>query len=465
MLGALPSNQGFVRDRVAGVTKLITDTPGKPMIPTGIGVGQPDISPDGTQIALSEEDQFESSEVWVARSTSGYFDTAVFDLVSYGISGDPVPNGASSPSMSATGRFVAFSSSSNVELSGGTVPAGTFHVWMRSRSIQLGSTPALSFGTVDIGSQSPPQTAVVTNTSVAEVNLGSVTVTPGPFTITANTCVGVLPAGATCTVTMVFTPAAVGAASASLVVTGDGLSVTTGLTGTGRTPTTTTTTTTPTSGFLKLKPTSVSYGSAVVGTLLPAKSFVVSNTGQTAVTITGVALGGAGLDQFSIDTNGCTGSLAPAATCTIQVSATVTRNGSLTATLTVSGSGGQSATATLRLGGEFTPTLKMNPGVVSVGKITSAIGSGFPPNIDVALTLDGESPFVTVHTEADGSFKYDYLLVTAVRIGGREVIAVDQPSFSGVRAPLLIELPKYRPSGFQSPQFTQGVRSLVYRGG
>jgi hypothetical protein len=466
VLGSAPaSNQVYVRDRVGGVTKLITDTPGKPMIPTGIGMGEPDISPDGTQIALTEQDQFENSQVWVARSTSGYFDTAAFDLVSYGVSGAPAGTsgaGASSPSMSATGRSVAFSSYAGDELSGGTVPAGTYEVWMRSRPIQLGSTPSVSFGTVDIGSQSPAKTAVITNTSAAEVNLGSVTVAPGPFSITANTCTGVLPAGATCTVTMVFKPTVAGPATANLVVTGDGLSTTTSLTGTGRTPTTTTL---PTAGVLKIKPTSVSFGSAVVGTALPAKSFVVSNSGQSAVTITGVALGAAGADQFSIDSNGCTGALAPAATCTIQVSATVTRQGSLTATLTVSGAGGQSATATLRLGGEFTPTLKMNPGVVSTGKITSAIGSGFPPNIDVDLALDGEAPFVTVHTDAEGSFKYDYLLVTAVRIGGREVLAVDQPQFSGVRAPLLIELPKYRPSGFQSPQFTQGVRSLVYRAG
>ena len=463
-----PSNRVFVRDRVAGVTKLVTD-PGQP-IPTGDGVSEPDISPDGTQIALTEDDNGDPStfEVWVARSASGYFDTAVFDPVSVGVNDLLVtgPPGAFEPSISATGRFVAFASPSNDQLSGGTVPLGATQIWMRVRPIQLGSTPAINFGTVDIGSQSPPQNAVITNTSAAEVNLDAVASPAAPFAITANTCAGVLPSGASCTVTLVFKPTLAGPASSSLVITGDGLSVSTSLTGTGRTPTTPTTPTTtpPTAGSLKIKPTSVNFGNAPAGTSLPAKKFVVSNSGQTAVTISGTALGGAAFDQFSIDTNGCTGSLAPAATCTIQVSATVTREGSLKATLTVSGSGGQSATATLLLGGEFTPILKMNPGVVSVGKITTAIGSGFPPNIDVDLALDGEVPFVTVHTEADGSFRYNYLLVTSVRIGGREVLAVDQPQFAGVRAPLLIDLPKYRPSGFGSPQFTEGVRSLVYRG-
>ena len=460
-----PVNQVFVRDRVAGVTKLVTDTPGK-YIPAGIGVGEPDISPDGTQIALTEEDAGETSQVWVARSASGYFDTALFDLVSVGVNDAPLTGGpgATQPSISATGRFVAFSSSANDQLSGGTVPVGTTQVWMRSRSIQLGSTPAVNFGTVDIGSQSPPQNAVITNTSAAEINLGAVAPPAGPFAITANTCAGVLPSGASCVVTVVFKPTSAGPASSSLVVTGDGLSVTTSLTGTGRAPTTTSTTT-PTAGSLKIKPTSVNFGSAPAGTSLPAKKFVVSNSGQTAVTFASVALGGDGQDQFAIGPNSCTGTLAAAATCTIQVSATVTREGSLTATLTVSGTGGQTATATLLLGGEFTPTLKMNPGVVSIGKITAALGSGFPPNIDVDLALEGEAPFATVHTDAAGSFQYNYLLLTNVRIGGREVIAVDQPQFAGVRAPLLIALPQYRPSGFSSPQFTSGVRSLVYRGG
>ncbi|MGZ4764395.1 MAG: choice-of-anchor D domain-containing protein [Ilumatobacteraceae bacterium] len=457
-----PVNQVFVRDRVSAVTKLVTDTPGQ-YIPAGIGVGEPDINPDGTQIALTEEDSGETSEVLVARTTSGYFDTASFDLVSVGVNDAPVSGGAGAgePSISATGRYVAFSSSSNDQLSGGTVPLGATQVWLRTRSIQLGITPSIGFGTIDVGGQSPAKTAVITNTSVAEVNIASVTVPPGPFTITANSCGGVLPAGASCTVTMVFTPSAVGPASATLVVAGDGLSVSASLSGTGRTPTG------PSPGFLKIKPISVSFGNAVVGTSLPAKTFVVSNPGQTAVTFASVALGGAGADQFSIDSNGCTGALAPAATCMIQVSATVTREGSLTATLTALATGGQSATATLRIGGEFTPTLKMNPGVVVPGGVTAAIGAGFPPNIDVQLAFEGETPFATVHTDGDGAFRFDYLLLrNGVRIGGRQVIVLDQPPlFTSVRAPLLIDLPTFRPSGFHSAQFTSGVRSFLTRGG
>jgi hypothetical protein len=326
---------------------------------------------------------------------------------------------------------------------------------MRDRPVQLDITPTLNFGTVDLGSQSPPQNAVITNTSPVEINIGSVSSPAAPFSIIGNSCGGVLPSGATCAVTVVFTPTAVGGASSSVTVSGDGVSVSVSLIGTGRG-----------SGLLTIKPASANYGSAVVGTVLPAKNFVVSNPGQSPVSLAGVSLAGGGADQFAVVSNGCTGSLAVGASCTIQVAGTVTRAGSLTATLDVLGAGGLSAHATLRLGGEFTPTLKMNPGVVSAGEVTVAIGEGFPPNIDVQLAFDGEAPFATVHTDATGAFRFDYLLLrNGVRIGGRQVIAVDQADFSGVRAPLLIDLATYRPSGFSSPAITSGVRSLFSRGG
>ncbi len=329
---------------------------------------------------------------------------------------------------------------------------------MRNRPIALDITPTLDFGTVVVGGQSAPQNAVVTNTSGVEINIGAVAPPAAPFVVTANGCGGILQPGATCAVTIVFRPTAVGGASSSVSVSGDGLSVSVSLVGIGRSP-----------GALSIVPTAAIYGPAEIGTSLPAKNFVVTNTGQTAVTLTNVALGGAGADQFAIGVTNCAGALAGGASCTVPVSASITRQGSTSATLTVQGSGGQSVQATLRISGTlqlFTPTLKMNPGVVSAGEVTAAIGTGFPPNIDVQLAFLDEPPFATVHSDAAGDFRYDFLVLrNGVRIGGKQVIAVDQPQFSGVRAPLLIDLATFRPAGFSNPAFTSGVRSLVNRGG
>jgi hypothetical protein len=222
-----------------------------------------------------------------------------------------------------------------------------------------------------------------------------------------------------------------------------------------------------TAGALSINPTAANFGTAAIGATLPPRNFVVTNPGQTAVPFSGVLLSGAAADQFAIVTNTCTGSLAPGASCNISVSATVTREGSFSATLSVRGTGGEATQATLRVSGTaqvFTPELLMNPGVVSPGEVTVAVGSGFPPDIDVQLAFADEPPFATVRTDASGAFRFGYLILrNGIRIGGREIVALDQAQFSGVFAPLLIDLATFRPSGFSSPAFA-GVRSL-YRAG
>ena len=458
---ALTSHQVYVLDRGTGTTKLVTSTPGQVM-PGDLD--DPEITPDGSQVALVQSaartvNTKPVRQVFVARSASGFFDAAAFDLVSYGVSGAPGSLDSALPSMSSNGRFVAFSSLANNELSGATLPPD-LNVWMRERPIALDITPSLDFGTIDLGVQSPPQNAVVTNTSNVAINIGAVSSPAAPFAILTNGCGGLLAPGASCAITVVFTPTVGGSASSSITVSGDGLSVSVSLVGNGKVNI-------PIPGSLTMTPASHNFGSAVVGTSFPPKRFTVKNPGQTAVPLAGSGLSGPDADEFSVVATTCAGSVGPGATCTIDVAATVTRGGGATATIGVVGTGGQTAQATLRIAGSFAPVLKMNPGVVSAGQVTTAIGSGFPPNIDVQLAFDGEAPFGTVHTDGAGAFRYDYLILrNGVRIGGRQVIAVDQPSFSGVRAPLLIDLATYRPSGFSnSPAITNGVRSLVNRGG
>jgi Tol biopolymer transport system component len=475
----LPS-QLYVRDRVGGVTKLVTDSPGQPMS-GGLAVFEPDISPDGTQVAHS---QFRStgdggiSETWVARSSSGLFDTSSFDLVSYGLSGAPVTTGAQSPSMSSNGRFVAFVSYATDELAPGTLPVGSNDIWMRERPAKLSATPTLDFGIVDIGGQSAPQNAVVTNTGLITVNIATVTPPAAPFSITANGCAGVLQPGASCNVTLVFRPTAAGPANSAVTVLGDGLAVSSALVGVGRVV--------PTAGSLTVTPATADFGSGIVVASLGAKNFVVSNPGQTPVTISSVGLSGTGADQFAVGPNGCTGALAAGASCTVTVSSTVTRVGVFTATLNIVGSGGQSAQVSLQARGTakgsvaptpttttapappgvFNPVLKMNPGVVAPGGVTLAIGSEFPPDIDVLLAFAGETPFGSAHTDAVGAFRFTLLvLADGTHLGGRNVVAIDQAQFSGVRAPLLIDVGTLRPSGAGSPATPNGLPSLLIRGG
>ncbi|MGE3589107.1 MAG: TolB family protein, partial [Ilumatobacteraceae bacterium] len=189
--GVVPQ-QVFIRDRATGTNRMLTNTPGQAMVGSA---DAPEISPDGTQIAFTQSATPPNNSVafpfqaLVARSTSGLYDTAVFDLVSYGVSGAAISSSAFEPSMSSNGRYVAFSSSANSELSGTTMPNGS-EVWMRQRPIALDITPTLDFGTVAIGAQSAARDAVVQNTSGVPINISSVVLPAGPFSITGNSCGG-----------------------------------------------------------------------------------------------------------------------------------------------------------------------------------------------------------------------------------------------------------------------------------
>jgi len=91
----------------------------------------------------------------------------------------------------------------------------------------------------------------------------------------------------------------------------------------------------------------------VAGTTSAAQMATLTNTGNTALSITGITLTGANLSDFA-ETNTCGSSLAPQQTCTISVTFVPVGAGSLTATLSVADNAtGGPQTATLN--GTATP--------------------------------------------------------------------------------------------------------------
>jgi hypothetical protein len=103
----------------------------------------------------------------------------------------------------------------------------------------LSASPAsLSFGSQAVGLASAARAVTVTNTGTATASLSSISAS-APFA-EANTCGSSLAAGASCTVSVTFTPTAGGAASGNLTVASNATnpSLTVGLSGTGVTSTT-----------------------------------------------------------------------------------------------------------------------------------------------------------------------------------------------------------------------------------
>lgn len=83
---------------------------------------------------------------------------------------------------------------------------------------------------------------------------------------------------------------------------------------------------------LQINPGSVNFGQQAVGHISSSRTVTLSNTGQISLSLSNISLGGSHANNFSL-TNGCGSSLAPGASCDLQVmfipSTTGTRNATI----------------------------------------------------------------------------------------------------------------------------------------
>jgi hypothetical protein len=217
----------------------------------------------------------------------------------------------------------------------------------------------LTFPSQVVGTTSAARTLTLHNTGTASLT-GITVVVTAPFarpTGTAGgTCGATLTAGSTCTINVVFSPTAAGAANGTATITGS-VTVTgspVSLSGTGVAAV----------AAASLTPASRNFGTVARGTTLlaPIQVFTLTNTGN--VTLTGIAqgvLGGTNATEFTVrralSTCGPAGggqalgltTLNPGATCTVTVAFTP---------LTTQTTGAKSATVSVTdLAGTQTSTL------------------------------------------------------------------------------------------------------------
>src|SRR3989475_610919 len=130
--------------------------------------------------------------------------------------------------------------------------------------------------------------------------------------------------------TLIPSPTAAGARTATVTITDDapGSRQSVSLTGTGVTPPTAT-----------LSATSSVFGNQRVGTTSAAQNLTLTNTGGTPLTLTSITITGAQAADFAFAAgNPCptgAGSVAPGASCTIIISFTPAATGARTATVTI----------------------------------------------------------------------------------------------------------------------------------
>lgn len=184
--------------------------------------------------------------------------------------------------------------------------AGALSVALSGVGLQ-GSVIALTplrmdFAAVLLGQTSPVQYLTIANTGTASTALQPLVIS-GPFRISANTCATALAPNSSCTVGIVFTPVASGAASGSLVATDDAGTQTALLSGTGQTG--------PSD---VLSTTALSFGAQQLGTSSPQQQVTLTNTGDSA--LNGIVVNVTG--DFTV-ANQCGASLPGHSTCALLV--------------------------------------------------------------------------------------------------------------------------------------------------
>jgi len=234
------------------------------------------------------------------------------------------------------------------------------------------SPTSLTFASTTVGSTTAAQVVTVKNTGTGAVTLSSETITgtnPTSFLKSATTCGTSLAAGASCTVSVEFKPAAAGALKATLSVAdnANGTPQTVALSGTGAAAPTFT---------VSLSPTTLTFASTTEGLTTAAQVVTVKNTGTGAVTLSSETVTGTNPTSFLKSATTCGTSLAAGASCTVSVEFKPAAAGALKATLSVADNA-TGTPQTVALAGTgvaaTTPTVTLTP--TSIAFPNTALGS------------------------------------------------------------------------------------------
>jgi hypothetical protein len=268
---------------------------------------------------------------------------------------------------------------------------------------------SMDFGSVVAGT-TKTLTVTATNSGSAAVTVNSATVPGNTFSVTAPVFPLTIAAGQSASLSLAFTPNAVGSFNATVTITSNASNstATISLSGTGIGP-----------GQLSPSPSSESFGSVTVGGQQTV-SEKITNTGGTSLTISQAATSGAAFSLSGLTTpttlsagqsTTFTVAFAPTTTGSASGSVTLTSNGSNpTLTIPLSGTGiapGQvagnpssQAFGSVNLGNQQTASETITNGggtSVSISRITAS-GSGFSlSGISAPVTLSaGQSVTFTI---------------------------------------------------------------------
>jgi len=220
-----------------------------------------------------------------------------------------------------------------------------------------------AFGNVPLGTTSAPHSFTLKNTGTETLDIYQITAS-ARFAET-NDCGSSLSQGASCTITVTFTPSQTGKQTGTLTVYDNTLAgaQNSSLTGTGTN--------------VELSPTSLTFPATAVGQSSPAETVTLTNAGTVPFNVSAVSIVGADAADFG-QTNTCTGvQLAAGASCNISVTFHPKATGARTASLSIedTGFGSPQSVALSGTGSGPAPTATLSPSGLTFGTIPIGLSS------------------------------------------------------------------------------------------
>jgi hypothetical protein len=192
------------------------------------------------------------------------------------------------------------------------------------------SPTSLTFTTQVVNTVSLPQPVTLVNTGSAPLTITNI-ISGASFGQT-NNCGGSVNPGSSCTINVTFSPTSQGPRSGSVSIydNAPGSPQTVSCSGTGT--------------VVLLVPSSLAFGTMKVGQTSKARQVTLTNVGTQSLSISSVTITGADSSDFA-QTNTCGKSVTAGSSCTFSVTFAPQASGSLTASLSISDTGGGSPQA------------------------------------------------------------------------------------------------------------------------
>ncbi|MBY0241349.1 MAG: choice-of-anchor D domain-containing protein, partial [Burkholderiaceae bacterium] len=346
----------------------VTSAPAATLAPTALAFGGTTVgqasTPLSTTLTNSGNAALNISTVAVGGANPGDFaisggNCAAGTSVAAGASCDVQltfrPSGAGARGAALNISHNATGGASSVALS------GTANV-VAAATVAL-SANALNFDALLTGSASPAQSITVNNAGQAALRLTSISLSGANtaiFTLGGSCATATaVPAGGSCTVTVVATPTTAGAFAASLNLASNASngSIAVSLAGSASTA----------APALSANTTAVSFGTQTIGASAATQTVAITNRGNVPVTFTSVAVSGA--SSVTIGSGGCAGTLAVKASCNVPLAFAPTAQGSVNATLLLRSN---AADVSVSITGSGTTAAVALPALSETGPVTFA---------------------------------------------------------------------------------------------